>query len=154
MFARESTLISPISVHYRPPAWLYKGLLVSHLGAMLCLFPVAIMLWLKILLGLAIGGSMIRYQRDYITQRHTFAPTQLILTPDDEWFRIKHNGDSQDITLLAGAWVHPWLIVLRFVDGNHQSYSYILTADNVDPEVLRQLRVRLRYRKTSHGDKQ
>ena len=68
---------------------------------------------------------------------------RLILNSSDEWTLVDERGD-RPIKLLPGAFVHPRLLVLRFSDDDRK-YSIILTPTMLDRDILRRLRVRLRF---------
>ncbi len=147
MSSRESAFELPIHIHYRPSAWVLYGLTISHIGAMICLFPIVIPIGLKFLLGSAIVYSTIRTYRTYLKASTAIKPIQLILNAEDEWIIITSDGNNQASTLLPESFVHPYLVVLRFATENKRYFAFILTPDNVDQDILRRLRVRLKFRK-------
>ncbi len=147
MNSRESAFELPIHIHYRPSTWVLYGLTFSHIGALICLFPIVIPVGLKFLLGSAIVYSTIRTYRIYLESSTAIKPIQLILNAEDEWLIISSDGNSQASTLLAESFVHPYLVVLRFTTENKQYFVFILTPENVDQDILRRLRVRLKFRK-------
>ena len=148
MNSRESAFELPIQIHYRPSARVLYGLTISHMGALICLFPIVIPLGLKFLFGSAIVYSTLRGYRIYLKTSTALKPIQLILNTEDEWMIIGPDGDSQASTLLAESFVHPYLVVLRFITETKQYFVFILTPDNVDQDIFRRLRVRLKFRKT------
>ena len=54
------------------------------------------------------------------------------------------------LSLLSGAWVSPWLTVLRLV-GERGEYRLVIAADSALPDQLRRLRVCLRWRREISG---
>ena len=78
---------------------------------------------------------------------------RFILDRDNQWWVRDRAGKETSIKLLPGAFVHPWIVVIRFAAVDSKKYALILSDDNLDAETLRRLRVRLRYPTTGAGIK-
>ncbi|MFQ5660858.1 MAG: protein YgfX [Gammaproteobacteria bacterium] len=147
MSSRESTLGLPIFIDYRPSRRLFAGLTIIHIGAIICLLGAAVPFWLKCLTAVGMITAYSGYFRSYHEANNAPHPLQLMLTAEDEWRLIKPDGKGETLKLLPGAFVHPYLIVIRFHTDAKRRYVFALTTENVDPDRLRRLRVRLRFRK-------
>lgn len=142
----EGAFKLPIHIHYHPPGWLFIVLTICHTGAIICVFTIPVLIWVKLMFFITIISSYLCYGKRYIKSRNLDIPVQLILTIDDEWKLIDEKGDRY-VELLPGAYVHPGLVVLRFKDDNNKVYPFILTPVSVNRDILRRLRVRLRFNK-------
>jgi hypothetical protein len=71
--------------------------------------------------------------------------TELILAADDDWQIKRDNGEIYPAIMGDSLFVHPALtiILLKYV-GNKE--YFIFTLDNLEPDLFRRLRVRLRFR--------
>lgn len=134
-----------IRIPCRPSGRIFRILLLVHVLAFTSLFFTAIMLWIKISLAVVTGASMYRFYKAYMCEKDTWNRRQLLLNGDDEWRLIEGNGADREVNLLPATFVHPLLLVLRFVDDQEKHYSFVLTPDNVDQDSLRRLCVRLRF---------
>ena len=145
VWTMAGSLNAPVRVPIRLSRWLLAGLSLTHAGAILVLWPVALPLWIKWILLVMIGTGF-----GYSMRRHLFfsgdGPLELLLNCEDEWFITTGKGETCELQLLTGYYVHPWLVVLPF-RGDAGKHTVILTPDMIDADVFRRLRVRLRYKK-------
>jgi len=139
----DSAFELPIHISYRPPAWLAFVLIINHFGAIICIFIVPVPVWVKVIIITAILAGLIWSLYGYLHDRYVLPVRRLILNSCDEWKLVDKQGD-RTIKLLPGAFVHEHLVVLRFKDGRRH-YSFILSPSSVNRDVLRRLRVRLRF---------
>jgi len=135
----------PIHIAYRPPGWLAGALVVSHSGSIICILALSVPVWLKVSMTIAVIASCIGYWRRYIRCSEAQPPLELILNSEDEWKLVDATG-AREVRLLQQSLVHPALLVLRFQDGR-RIHAFILTPRMVDRDILRRLRVRLRFKK-------
>ena len=134
----------PIHITYRPPLWLLPALVISHVGAIICIFSLSVPPWMQAgMTTIVIAGLLWSLPR-YVYNRYRTDPIRLILNTSDEWKLVDERGD-RSIKLLPGAFVHPRLLVLSFRD-NGRNCSFILTPSTLDEDMLRRLRVRLLFR--------
>ncbi len=84
----------------------------------------------------------------YVWQNVPYSPVELILNDMEEWLLILAEGQTVEVVLRSGAFVHPLLVVLPFKYGLRFPVV-ILTPDVVDQDLLRRLRVRLRFKRTA-----
>ena len=143
----ESGFELPICIQYRPSRWINILLLISHLGAVLCLFLSNIIVWVKLVLITVIVYSYARHSYSPLGLKGVNYSSQLMLNSEDEWKLISSEGAIKPLHLKSGSYVHPKLIVLRLSADENKDYTFILTQDNTDSTTLRRLRVRLRYKK-------
>lgn len=140
----ESPLALPLIFFYSPSIRLFLVQGVIHLGAVVCLWPTLLPLWLKPLLALCILALLVRQGREFLRLRDR--PLHLMLNREEEWLLLQQGMDDERLQLLPGAFVHPWLAVLRFRRaGRLWPLVLILTRDNIESELFRRLRVRLRH---------
>ena len=139
----DSAFELPILITYRPPLWMAITLVISHVGAIICIFTVPVPPWIRFLIVTAVISSFLWTLSRYLSYRYRTEPVRLILNSSDDWTLADERGD-RPISLFPGAFVHPRLLVLRFRD-NRRSCSFILTRSNMDADMLRRLRVRLRF---------
>lgn len=70
---------------------------------------------------------------------------------DGEW-RWRSAGRDETVRLRGDSVVLPWLVILNFDgEGSRRRFSLMLLEDNLDPQLLRRLRVRLRYEAANAG---
>lgn len=70
---------------------------------------------------------------------------ELILTANDDWQLKQVNGQVHRAVLDDSFFVHPLLTIILLRFGNNKEY-FIFTPDNLDADMFRRLRVRLRFR--------
>ena len=139
----------PIHLTYRPPRWLAVVLVLSHSATIICILALAVPVWLKLVTVAVVIGSCVGYWLKYI-QCHQDQPLQLILNSADEWKLVDEAG-AREVQLLPQSLAHPALLVLRFRDGRRVQV-FILTPRTVDRDILRRLRVRLRFSQTMRNE--
>jgi hypothetical protein len=145
MSGRNSVFELPIRLQYRPPLSLLYFLIFSHAAGVICVFHSAIPVLPGCFMCVVVMISFYIYLRDFIHARRN--PVYLILQPDDVWLLIDRAGDMDQVSrvrLEPGSFVHPLLTVLR-VNREGRRCSFVLTSGNTDFDILRRLRVRLRF---------
>lgn len=143
MTGMDSPFSRPIRIHYRPPRGLMIFLSLIHAGALAIIIPLHGPAWLRVFLALIIMGSYIIYCLWLMHARR--GRLELIMKTDNQWQLLDHNSQHPslcEIKLVPGAFVHPWLVALKF-RGPERAYTFLLTRENVAGDSLRRLRVRL-----------
>lgn len=141
----DSAFTLPIHITYRPPRWLAGALLAIHTATIICIFLTPVPILLQTVMIIAVAGSCIYYWRIFFVRKDLPAPVQLILSIKDVWTLVDSNGE-RNVQLLPESLVHPALVVLRFKD-DRRTRAFILTPGTVNRDILRRLRVRLRFGK-------
>jgi membrane-bound toxin of toxin-antitoxin system len=86
----------------------------------------------------------------YLIYKHRFTVatgrvTELILGSEDNWQVKMANGEVNKATLGDSLFVHPLLTIMLLRYGRHKEY-FIFTPDNIEDDLFRRLRVRLRFK--------
>ena len=89
----------------------------------------------------------------YLTYKYRFPVTtgrvaELILGSEDDWQVKMVNGEVHQATLGNSLFVHPSLTIMLLRYGRHKEYL-IFTPDNIEVDLFRRLRVRLRFKVNS-----
>lgn len=71
--------------------------------------------------------------------------TELILGSEDDWQVKMANGEVHKATLYDSLFVHPLLTIMLLRHGRRKEY-FIFTPDNIEADLFRRLRVRLRFK--------
>ena len=131
-----------ISIH---PSRAFAGWLAfAHVGAALCLVSLAMPPAMDGVVGAALLTSLMHSVWRHALRRHPESVVGLGHSPGAGWWLTKGSGEQLPARLIADAFVHPALIVLRFDSSGRGGYSVVLLADAVRPDDARALRVRLR----------
>ena len=85
---------------------------------------------------LSLGGA--------VWHRWPWSLREAVWWPDGAWSLIQGDGRERDGRLLGSTYVSPALVVLNFRCGRWRTPSLVLLPDNLEPDLLRRLRVRLR----------
>ena len=140
-----------LRIEYRPSLILFNVLLTAYIAAFLAIFIAEIFVWTKLLLSVGMFFSLLKSWKAYIEKNRHTHQIRIVLDADDVWHLIEEDK-LQELTMLPAAFVHPLLTVLRFVDGKRQKYSFIFTKDNINQDIFRRLRVRLRFSSSLYED--
>jgi toxin CptA len=117
--------------------------------ATIALLPVSLTgragLVLAVLLGcaLSLGGAVWHFW--------PWSLREAVWWPDGAWSLIRGDGRERDGRLLGSTYVSPALVVLNFRCGRWRTASLVLLPDNLEPDLLRRLRVRLRLEGVRRG---
>jgi len=114
---------------------------LGHVGAVTLLVTLPFAWWL-LLVVLAVVVSLWRSWPAYVAHRR--APAYVVTWEGDgRWIWCDAGREPVPCRLVSPTFVHPRLVVLNLAfDGTRR--SVVLVSDNVDPDLLRRLRVRLR----------
>jgi toxin CptA len=121
---------------------LIAGVVVlGHVGALTLLITLPFIWWLPLVV-LAVGVSLWRMWPIYVARRRTPAYA-VTWEGDGRWKWCDAGREPVPCRLVPPTFVHPRLVALNLLcDGRRR--SVLLVSDNVDPDLLRRLRVRLR----------
>ncbi|MBT7951076.1 MAG: hypothetical protein HN764_05585 [Gammaproteobacteria bacterium] len=146
---RDNAFSLPIRIIYQPPATLLYFMTFIHVGSLFCLIYVGFPIWLKLLIVLLISINYLRFYTDFVRNTDSEHKPVLILGRENKWTLIDAEKNAQAVKLEPAAYVHRLLLVLRFTVNGGKTYPFILTSENVERNILRRLRVRLRHDKRS-----
>jgi toxin CptA len=134
---------APLSLTIRPSRLLAGLLCFVHGGAALCLPPLDVPAWIKVLLGILVALSFIvTIRRALLLDAN--AIVGLVWDVEDNWTLISAAGNALNARLEPGSYVHPWLMVLNFyTDAKWRNTAVVLFPDALDAQTHRRLRVRL-----------
>lgn len=134
----------PVFITVKTSRWLKIWLYLVHLPAI----PVIVMsnlIWpARSILIFAVSLSLYFSIRNYVLLRGRNSIVRIMLNDADEWRLSTGQGDTINATLLPAAMVHPLLVILPFRSQGGK-YTVILTPDVINSDLLRRLRVRLKF---------
>jgi len=90
----------------------------------------------------------------YLFYKYKYASTEaraaeLILNTEDEWQIKMVTGIVHHARLADSLFVHPLLTIILLEYDRHKEY-FIFTPENIDADLFRRLRVRLRFKVNSN----
>jgi hypothetical protein len=118
-------------------------LAVLHVFALLVLLPLPVPWWVKPPLMAAVVIQWVIVWRHHLDLKAPAAVKSLQWNADGRWELFCADGTAHAARLLPAAYVHPWLVVLRFVTEDKRRCSVVLPADGLPEDEHRRLRVRL-----------
>jgi toxin CptA len=121
-------------------------LMLGHAGAIALLWPVALPVWVKTVLALAVIASLVHSLRQVALLK---APESIIAIEIKEPAKLAlqtRRGEWHECSLSGDSYVSAWLtIVLLKIDKKRFPRCAVITPDNVDADDFRRLRVWLRW---------
>ena len=145
---RDNAFSTLVRISYQPPGFLFYLVTLTHLGAVFSIYyadlPVSPMYAGLFLVVLSYANFLFNFRQARVQQ---VSPV-LCLNKKNEW-SVTTQGVTHALQLRPGAYVHPGLVILRFIDQNKKPWCFILTRTNVDEHSFRRLRVRLLHGETS-----
>jgi hypothetical protein len=139
-----SAFESPIRFEYRPPLRFILLLAVMHVGAIVAVLLSDIPAWIQTALVALAGASLFGGCGRWLHGARDPAPPVLQLNSRDEWLLLRA-GHGELMQLGDECVVLPWLVVLHLRNATGASHFFILGTDNMRSDMLRRLRVRLRF---------
>ena len=135
----------PLYITVRPSLWVAIGIYASHAGAVLVLILSGLPWTVNALITAGVLTSLIQTRSRYLSLTHPASVLEIILNHAGEWWLTTAGGQTVQVMLAPGAFVHPSLVVLAF-KADQQGYRVILTPDVTDSDSFRRLRVRLKFK--------
>ncbi|GAB6041905.1 hypothetical protein [Endothiovibrio diazotrophicus] len=126
----------------RPSRWLTGGALLLSLLLFLALFVAQLPLSVRLLLLPVAAAASLHWVVSHGLRRGPFALTAVEWLGEGRWRLTDGRGKRLAARRLAGGVVHHRWVAVPFAAGRRR-YSLLLTADAVEAEALRRLRVRL-----------
>ena len=145
MDRHENPFLSTIRLPIRPAGEVIVLLVLGHFVALFVIWFSAIDLIYKFILAVCTIFGLI-----HIAYRHKFCSSkakaqELILGSEDAWQIKLINGDIHQAILADSLFVHPVLVIILLKYYDHAEY-FIFTPSNIEAELFRRLRVRLRFK--------
>ena len=130
----------------RPSPTLALLIALVHGGALACLPPAALAVWIKLALAAALGASLLLSLRRMALLRAPNAIVELVLGSDGTLEFVQENGQGGHAAVLADSTVHALMTVVRLQpEGERWARSVVVLPDSTDAEQLRRLRIWLRW---------
>lgn len=126
-----------IAFDYRPSRWLLVAVIVMGVLAAMAVMVAGLTWWLRWPLALAAAAYAWRQWRDL----RRGAPDAVAWRSDGSWMIRDVHGDEREAELLASR-VLAGMIFLQ-LRSDARRVGLVLTSDNLDPDRLRRLRMRL-----------
>ena len=133
----------PLRIDRRPSRFLLLTLTAVHGLAFLCLAPLPVAWWIKLPAALAITAQWIVGSRSQAALSSAAAINCLVWIGGHSWKLYNPDGIEWNARLLPGAYIHPRLIILRFLTEDRKRRAVVLPRDSVAPDSHRRLRVQL-----------
>jgi len=134
---------APFRLERRPSRYLLSALLAVHGMALLVLMPLPAGWWIKAPLVLAVVAQGIVSWRRQLVFASAIAVQRLVWIGGSSWELFDRDGAGRRAHLLPGSYIHPWLVILRFLTEEGHKYAVVLPCDSLDPDSHRRLRVQL-----------
>lgn len=134
----------PLRLDCRPSRYLLWVMVAVHGAALLALLPLPIDWWLKPPIAVAILVQGIIVWENHINFSSPHAVTRMVWSLDNRWALYTVNGAIHVARLLPTSYVHPWLVILRFVTEDNRRCAVILPLDGLGADSHRRLRALLR----------
>jgi hypothetical protein len=114
-----------------------------HGSVLLVLLFTGLPLPVTVAIALAAARGFLLSWRTHVSLTHPAAIHHLRWGDGNDWQLTRQDGTTVDTSLQPRVFIHPRLVILRFRQSWRYSFSVVLTADRLDPELFRRLRVRL-----------
>lgn len=140
----SSAYAPPLRLECRPSRYLLIALIGVHGLALLVLPLLPAAWWIKLPVALAITAQWVLVWRRHIVLTAPLAVKRLVWTGGSRWELFNGAGALRGARLLPAAYVHPLLVILRFLTEDKRRCTAVLPRDSLDPDSHRRLRVLLR----------
>lgn len=145
MDSYENPFLVTLRLPIREPSIITIVLISTNVFCLFVPWLTGLHLNLKILLTvcpvLSLCYLIYKYRITVLTTR----VAELILGSEDDWQVKMVNGEVHKAILSDSLFVHPLLTIILLRYGRHKDY-FIFTPDNIEINLFRRLRVRLRYK--------
>jgi len=135
-----------VRVEIRPSLMMLGFLLIAFIGAFVCLVAAAIAVTIKVIVAILLGiwGYKSIYNSGLLKSANAVIEIQQL--HDNEWELVTNSGKKILAKLVGQSYVARFLVVLNFnYPDKFFKRSVIVWSDAAAPEVLRRLRVNLRF---------
>tara|TARA_R110002110_G_scaffold414920_2_gene646574 strand:+ start:169981 stop:170430 length:450 start_codon:yes stop_codon:yes gene_type:complete len=145
MDSYENPFLLTLRLPIRNPLIIAKVLLFAYSFGLFLPWLTHLDLVLKILLTICLILSLWNLIYKYRSPTTTRRVTELILGSEDDWQVKMNNGEVHQAVLGSSLFVHPRLTIILLSYEGHKKY-FIFTQDNIEADLFRRLRVRLRFK--------
>ena len=114
-----------------------------HGIALLVLPPLEMAWWIKFPLAILIMMHWVVSYRHHMAFSAPRAVKHFIWLDDNRWELFGIDGSAYKARLLPAAYVHPLLVVMRFLTEDNNKLAVVLPYDGLDQDSHRRLRVQL-----------
>ena len=139
----STSYAAPLRLERRSSRYLLSALLAVHGMALLVLMPLPVIWWIKVPVVLAVLAQGIVSWRRQLAFAPATAVQHLVWTGGSSWELFNRDGTGRRARLLPGSYIHPRLVILRFLTEDRQKCTVVLPCDSLDPDCHRRLRVQL-----------
>ena len=134
----------PLTVNLVSSRYLVKIILAMHLLAYLSLFLTNTTLFISITVSVTLTVSLISFII-HISKSRTQGPDTLVVRPNGKCILFLKSGKEEVLEIFKGHFVSPWLIIMHLKGSPNKRRSLLLLSIDYDDDLLRRLRVILRY---------
>jgi hypothetical protein len=135
----------PLHLSAAVSRWLAGFILATHfLAGLVLVFMPTLPWWLGLLLCVPVGFSLRHFWRLHIARSHQDSVLDATFYSVDNW-RVHTVGGSKFAHLDDSSFLQPWLCVLNLWTQRGKVHTLILLPDSLPSDVLRRLRVRVKF---------
>ncbi|HET7395955.1 MAG TPA: protein YgfX [Gammaproteobacteria bacterium] len=142
----SKSYVEPLILEVRPSRLIAMLVLTIHVMAALVCVQVPIPLFSRLVLLLAVIGSLVC--NGVLYRRRT--PRRLSWSLEQGWRITSRDGQELEVELLPELYLGAWLVIVRFRDNTKKTHTVMLAQDSARLDGLRRLRVLLRYGVPKH----
>jgi len=136
---------SPLQLELKPSRLLFSIVLALHTIALLMIYLLPVNSLLKLFTALLVISTFMYFVYYQAFRKSAKAIIKVIWDASDEWFLVTRSGEQMPANLVGDSFSHPRLAVLNFKIPEHFFQKrVVLLRDNVDENLFRRLRVRLK----------
>lgn len=139
--------MATFSVHLKPSVQLTVMLSFSHFFVACLLWPLTLLMSVKLLGSVVLVASLVFYLRHYALLKSAKSVVSFELSEELQCTLETRGGKKISCKILGSTFVAPYLVVLILKpQDKFLVYSVVILPDSIDGEEFRQLRVLLRWK--------
>lgn len=135
---------SPLRLQPRPSRRLAVFLVLVHVAVAAVALALPVGWPVRAGLLLAAAGGLVHGLAAHVLRWLPWSIAEALWSADGTWILVLASGREVEARLLPSSYVTRALVVLNFRRETWRQGTLVLTADSLDPELLRRLRSRLR----------
>jgi hypothetical protein len=135
-----------LQLNLHPSRYLLAFILLSHVGAMLCLLALSLQWWAMLGIEACLVGSFIYTVQKYIMRTAPSTITKVWVDDQDKWVCLQRNKEILSVALKGDSVCSNWLVILNFEDSpdlgkrTPKKYSVLVFPDSVTKTEYRRLK--------------